>query len=233
MDSKSGCNVKSLWAVFLLSSTMLFYNACDEDIFGDCAALLEFVLDNKVENLKPVYSLGDTITIKGSFSDTLVDRLTENKYNINRPNYYYSVGMIRLDTFGGFSAYKDFDVLSVIGKIYSIDLSEPDGSSIYGDNGLYKVVTEKIGQFHQFEYKIVPRIKGVFWVAFISSLYFRNIKYNYVPNCQEKATMFTNTNNQLDNGWETFESFLPLNEATGNPSKQEFDDLGSIVFEVK
>jgi len=215
-----------------ISFVLLIFSSCDPNIFKDCDSKLEFVLDNKVDNLKPIYTLGDTITIRGSFSDTLIDRITQRKVDINRPNYFYSLGIIRIDTLGGFYVFGDYKVIPVLGEVKPLDLSEPDGPH-YGNAGVHNITTEKVGQFNQLVCQIIINRKGTYWMVFDAFFFFYNQSYDYNPRCNDVAELFTNTNNQLDNGWETFESFLPLNEATGNPSKQEFDDLGSIVFEVK
>jgi len=233
MDSKMKKKIHRSFEASFLLSVILLISSCDPNRFKPCDTKLEFVLDNKVENLKPVYSLGDTITIKGLFSDTLVDRITQRKVDIQRPYYYYDIGCSRLDTLGGFSDFKDIKPIPVIGNLIRFDLSDPDGH-MYGDAGGYRVETTRIGSMHQLEFKIVLIKKGIFAIYFDPSLFFYRIEYDYIPSCDDTAEMFCNTNNSLNNRWETYESLGPYNGfAVANVTKKVFDDLGVIVFEVK
>ena len=211
----------------LLVSLLFFscpYIPNDCEIVGD----YEFVLPATLTPAKDTFQIGDTITIRSSFPDSVFEQKTGKWYLMENIIWFPKTLMFNLDSLGEFSTFLNFEVIGKPENNFRL-FNYSDGSTSL--LGKYEYVD------HQYflEFQMVALSKGLFFLSFGSSIYGHGNDQDFEGRCTNVAIdAIVQMNNAEDNNVD----FLLESPEEGfhwvwEKKDQNFYDFGGYCFYVK
>jgi hypothetical protein len=169
-----------------------------------CSRYLKFEIPLTINPQKDTFNIGDTITIESSFSDRMIDLKTNETIEVKNFDFYTVMQLGQIDTEPIRFANIDFNVDTLKGglRYYSFVIS--DTTQVGGQGGGYEAFFHYEKNTYVLNYRLYPKKKGTFYVAFYSKIPSSYYEADLIKNCHSSLTVDYISNNKQNNNYEFF-----------------------------
>jgi hypothetical protein len=215
----------------LLLSMLFIFSSC---VKKKCRidGAYNFEIPVTLSPAKDTFNIGDTITIISTFPDEVYERKTDRTYKLIDFKFFPETSINKIDTVGQIDDFSEFDAIVTPTYNYSFFNYSDGGTTLVGE---YNYSNNQ----YNLEYKIIPKIKGLYFLRHASSIVVLGDMQDFDGKCSRidvhvKMTMNNNNNNNSNNIHMLNDSpDSHFNDCILQKPQQRFHDGGGYCFYVK
>ena len=149
--------------------------------------------------------IGDTITIKMSFSDRMEDLYSGNTYQLKDFPFNTDFGFVRIDTVPTFLGNRDFTNHLADGETIQVEKGVLHKFDLAGGEQGILIKYDYTNNNYDFEVNLIPTRKGLYSFG-LTSRFLDEINYSIKPDCsKENFEIIYSTNNHQNDNLELFQ----------------------------